>query len=83
MSYVSNLTLALSVFTDRQINAASISKANPKFYHVFYVINGVNRMMVVPRNPVDIAQLQHEVGILLDRDIEAQQRLGALDAATV
>jgi hypothetical protein len=80
MSYLSNLTLALSVFKDSDI-VASISKDNSKFYHVYYKKDGQTRVMLVPREVVSIEQLQHEVRVLISRNPEEQARLGALDGA--
>lgn len=79
MSYISNLTLGLSVFNDKEIIAISVGKDNPENYYIFYQIEGKRRVMLVPRKQVDAEQLQMEVAILLKRTPEEQLRLGPLD----
>ena len=79
MSYISNLTLALSVFSDKEILAQSVSKDDPDYYRIFYRMEGKNRVMLVPRKQVDSEQLQMETAVLLKRTPEEQLRLGMLD----
>lgn len=81
MSFISNLTLALSVFKDSDIIAASISKENAKFYHIYYKKDGVARVMQVPKEIVPIDQLQYEVSVLISRNIAEQAKVGVLDGA--
>jgi hypothetical protein len=79
MSYISNLTLALSVFSDKEIHAISVSKDDSDFYRIFYRMEGKNRVMFVPRKTVDAEQLQMEVAVQLKRSPDEQLRLGPLD----
>lgn len=81
MSFISNLTLALSVFKDSDIYAATISKEHAKFYHIYYKKDGKTRVMLVPKEIVPVDQLQYEVNILLSRNIAEQAKVGVLDGA--
>lgn len=77
---VSTLVLALSTFNENEIRAINVAKTNPNFYAIFYKRDGLNRVMMVPRDINDIVQLQMEVAILLSRNAEEQNRVGHLDA---
>jgi hypothetical protein len=80
---ISNLTLALSIFTDNNVHAPSISKDHPTHYQVYYRVDGKNRVMMVPKSQVDYEQLQFEVGVLLSRNLEEQHRIGKNDGNKV
>lgn len=77
---VSTLTLALSTFNELDVRAISLGKDNSNFYHVYYVKDGVNRVMLVPRKSDKVEVLQYEVGVLLSRSVDAQNAVGKHDA---
>lgn len=76
---VSNLTIALSAFSENDVRAIAVGKGNPTHYQVFYKADGKNRVMLVPRKNVDFVALQREVGILLSRDNATQMAHGFKD----
>lgn len=77
---INTLTLALSVFHQNDIRAIHVSKDRPDYFHLYYRMNGKNRVMLVPKETPSAEQLQSEVNILLRRSAEEQHKIGALDA---
>lgn len=73
------LELTASLFSQNNVRLLSIGKSHPSHYQVFYVKNGVTRVMLVPKSSSDLMKIQEEILILLSRSSEEQQRIGYLD----
>jgi hypothetical protein len=76
---VSTLTLALSKMNEFDIRSNGVARNHPHYYHVYYMKDGAQRVMLVPKNTNDMEKVQKEVMVLLQRNGEVQMRLGAND----
>lgn len=79
MSNIASLTLALGVLNQNGVRVLSVNKSNPSHCHIYYRMNGVNRVMVVPKECKDTFKLHREVESLVRRTPQEQQKLGFLD----
>lgn len=77
---LSTLTLALAAFNQAGVRAINVGKSNPNFYHIYYHIDGKNRVMLVPRETKDFEKLQSEVTSLVCRTSASQNQIGYKDA---
>jgi hypothetical protein len=76
---VSTLTLALSALQQNNFRVKNVNRSHPTNYHIYYVKDGIDRVMLVPKQAQDLQKLQEEVLVLLSRNQSEQDKIGHLD----
>jgi hypothetical protein len=78
---VSTLTLAIAVFQQNDLRVIEVNRSHATNYHLYYMMNGVKRVLLVPKHceRYQQEQLQCEVQTLISRGLEEQQRIGNMD----